>query len=109
VAGTIFLDSRRSWPVASWAFRWVAEFLADRIEDEQAVDYLRRVIDSNMGILGLEESGDFSPAVRRQILHLLREDLVPDARVRLPSENFDREAALEILGQLANMAREVSN
>lgn len=38
---------------------------------------------------------------------LLANELVPDAERRLPAENFDREAGLEVLQQLARMAREL--
>lgn len=109
MAGTIFVAPNRTWAVASWAFHWVAEYLADHVEDKEATDYLREVIDSNMGLLSLkEDTGDFSPPVRQQILNLLQHELVPDAERRLPTENFDREGALNLLRQLADLAREAS-
>jgi len=109
MAGTIFMAPNRTWPVASWAFHWVAEFLADNVEDKEAVDYLREVIDSNIGILSLmEEGGDFNASARRQILDLLQNKLVPDAERRLPSENFDRTGGLEVLQELSDMACEIS-
>lgn len=110
MAGTIFVAPNRTWPAASWAFHWVAEYLADNLTDKDAIDYLREVVDTNMGLLSLkEDGGDFTPRARHQILNLLRNNLVPDAEQRLPTENFDREGALELLQQLADMARDASN
>jgi hypothetical protein len=38
MSGIIFVAPNEHGPVASWAFHWVAEFLADNLEDLEAVD-----------------------------------------------------------------------
>jgi hypothetical protein len=59
--------------------------------------------------MALDLDADFPEPTRTTILRLLATELVPDARNRLPTEDFDRDGALRVLQQLADMAREASN
>jgi len=106
MAGDIFLTKDRHWATASWAFRWAAEFLAANVNDDAVVARLRVIVDNNLNIIDLD---DFEPNERARILELLRNKLLPDAESRLPTEDFDREGALEILKELSDMARDVSS
>jgi hypothetical protein len=106
MAGDIFLARDRHWTTASWAFRWAAEFLAASVNDDAIVARLRVIVDNNLNVIDLD---DFQPAERARILDLLQNKLLPDAERRLPTDDFDREGALEILKKLSDMAREVSS
>lgn len=104
MAGDIFVSKDQHWTVASWAFYWAAEFLISNLDDEEAVAWIKEVVDEHIMVLNLD--ADFSKDARKTILSLLANELVPDAAKRLPTDDFDREAGLETLQQLAGMARD---
>lgn len=78
------------------------EFLIKSIDDPAARNELLEIQDNN---LGLVDVADFDGDVQRQVLRLLRDDLVPDARQHLRPDIGDREGYLQVLQQLSDMAR----
>lgn len=102
VAGTIAITRDDRWSVASWAFHWVVQYLIDHIDDADAVRRLREIEEYNLGWVGLD---DFSEQQRRKILHLLQQEIVPDAEQRLLPQDPARERAISTIRELADMAR----
>ncbi len=102
MAGTIAVTRDVRWSVASWAFHWVVQYLVNHVDDEDVVSRLQEIEENNLGWVGLD---DFSAEQRQKILHILRQEIVPDAEQRLVLEDPDREHAINIIRELAEMAR----
>jgi hypothetical protein len=104
MAGAVFVTQDLIWTASSSGLHWVGEFLFDHLEDPQAREYVREILDNNIGSLALD---DFSPTARHQVLNLLRDELVDDARERLSPDPIRRQNYLEALQELEEMARAV--
>lgn len=102
MAGTIAITRDDRWSVASWAFHWVVQHLIDHVDDGDAVSRLREIEEHNLGWVGLD---DFSVEQRQKILHILQREIVPEAEQRLLPQDLDRERAISVIRELADMAR----
>jgi hypothetical protein len=90
------------WPVSGALFDWNLEFLAERLDDENARQRLQEIVDYNLGSLWLSE---FDKAARRAIVELLRKDLIITAVRDLPTGDH-KDAGLEQLRELATLAQQ---
>jgi hypothetical protein len=102
VAGTVAITRDDLWSVAYWAFHWVVDYLIDHVGDADIVSRLREIEDNNLGWVGLD---DFSVEQRQKILPILQHEIVPDAERRLVPQDPDRERAISVIRELADMAR----
>lgn len=101
MAGTVAITRDDRWSVPSWAFHWVVEYLIDHVDDADVVNRLQEIEELNLGWLGLD---DFSGEQRQKILHILQEEIVQDAEQRLLPQDLDREHAISVMRELAEMA-----
>lgn len=102
MAGTILLTDDDTWSVASWAFYWVLDTLVEHVADDELVRQLREIEQENIGMLGLH---DFAPEQQQRILDFLRNDIVPEAERNLLPDDPNRERAIDVIRELATMAR----
>lgn len=68
----------------------MVQHLIDHVDDEDVVSRLREIEEYNIGWVELD---DFSEEQRRKILHILQQELVPEAEQRLLPQAQDRERA----------------
>jgi hypothetical protein len=102
MAGDFWLSQEERWAVNNSLYRWALEFLISSVNDRVTVSALEEIRDANLGLVNL---ADFEPAVRSEILRLLRGNLVPDAITRLPPDMPGRESFIGGLKNLADLAR----
>jgi hypothetical protein len=103
MAALIALRPDLDWQASGGLFDWVLEFLASRVSDRSAAERLKEIEDNNLGSLWISE---FPTVVQREILTLLRNDLVPAAARDLPDSDR-RDDALKSLQELADLTYEV--
>ncbi|MDQ3404482.1 MAG: hypothetical protein M3548_14015 [Actinomycetota bacterium] len=104
MAGDIWINEDARWPVNSSLYHWVLEFLILNLDDLDTVANLEEIRDNNLGIVDVE---DYPLPMRERIVTLLRDELVPDATVRLPHDMRNRDGYIDALGELALMAQSV--
>jgi hypothetical protein len=102
MSGTIAIQNDRRWSAASWVFDWVVNLLADRIDDQDLVQTLHEVIEENLGWVDLES---LPREWQRQIIEIIRDELVPASEGRLPRSLPNRDEIMNHLRSLAEMAR----
>jgi hypothetical protein len=101
MAGDFWLSKEERWAVNNSLYHWALEFLISSVNDRATVRRLEEVRDANLGLVNL---ADFEPAVRSEILGLLRGNLVQDAIDRLPRDMPARESFISGLKNLADLA-----
>jgi hypothetical protein len=101
MAGDFWLTRKTRWVVNSSLYHWALEFLILSLNDQELVQELAEIRDTNIGLVNLE---DFDAKAQRKILELLRDNLVDDAMARLPADLPSRESFTGGLQELADLA-----
>jgi hypothetical protein len=101
MSGTIVFGEGADWSVSSGVFNWVINYLADTVDDELTRDELRLIDEQNFRWLNLS---DLSETGRQQVLSILRQDIEPYAREKLPPTEL-REDTVAKIGELGELAR----
>jgi hypothetical protein len=87
------------WSASGGLFDWTLEFLSERLSDTETADWLRTVVEDNLGSVWFHE---FPPATQEEIARILRSDLLDAARKELP-ERPGKAGALEKLEELVHL------
>lgn len=102
VSGWVSVDQDLHWQASSWFIGWVARFVRDNLPDGHCLlGTIASLQDQDPAVLDLTRMDSES---RRALLIRFRDDLVPDARRRLPSYKVGLPRYLAKLQQLADMA-----
>jgi hypothetical protein len=97
MAALIMVQPGRDWQSSGGLFDWTLEYLIPRLSDKEAADWLRTVVEQNLGSFWIP---DLPPATQDEIYTLLRTDLLAAAKRELPDE------ALDQLQELINLTYE---
>ena len=103
MATLISLGPELDWQASGGLFDWTLEFLIDRLEDDEAIDRLREIVDNNLGSLWLS---DLPPRAVPDALRLLADELIPAGERALPDGDH-KTYAIEQLRTLAALADHV--
>jgi hypothetical protein len=104
MSGYISLSSNTGWQATSGLFRFVANFIADRVQNKELATHIHDMIEFNLPHqISLDE---LSPDNRREVLNILQNDIVGHAQENLPDSTETRDALLNHLRELADLARE---
>lgn len=79
----ILVSEEYGWSASFGLFEWTVGFLRDAVTDESTKDWLRTVLDENLGVVDLSTLPERG---RREILHALRESFVPAINARFPDD-----------------------
>jgi hypothetical protein len=104
MAGAIVIASEQIWMASNSPFRWVVDYLLEKLGDGTAKDEIKSVADHGFDTLDLDNADQFTPTDRVEILRVLRDHLVADAERRLPSDLGGRDEYLRTLAELAEQA-----
>jgi hypothetical protein len=99
MAGLIALRPGVDWTASGGLFDWTLEFLIARLRDEEAVDWLRQVVENNLGSVWI---GEFDLATQDEIVTHLRSELLAAAERELP-EGSHKPEALRSLQSLVDL------
>lgn len=102
MAALILVKPGLDWTASGGLFDFTLEFLISRLSDEKAAASLQAVVDNNLGSVWLTE---FPTATQQEIFELLRTELLPEAKRKLP-ESPAKASALALLQQLADLTRD---
>ena len=91
MAALIMVREGRDWQSSGALFDWTLEYLIPRVSDEKTAEWLRTVVDENLGNLWIP---DLPAGAQEEIYTLLRTELLAAARRDLPA------AAVEELREL---------
>lgn len=104
MAGAIVLSPDQMWMASNSPFRWVVDYLLEKISDSPAKDEIKNIAEHGYDIIDLDNSDQFTPADRAEILRVLHEHLVADAEQRLPANLGGRDQYVCVLAELADQA-----
>jgi hypothetical protein len=96
VAALIMVRPGKDWQSSGGLFDWTLEFLIPRLSDSGTADWLRTVVDQNLGSLWIP---DLPKTTQDEIYGLLQSGLVPAARAELP----DGPAKADAIDQLQEL------
>lgn len=102
MAGAIVIAPDEIWMVSNSPFRWVVDYLADKLSDGPAKEQLKAIADQGFDTLDLDNPDQFTPIDRAKILRMLHERLVPDAERLLPLDLSSRDEYVRALAELAD-------
>ena len=94
MAAVIVVREGRDWQSSGALFDWTLEYLIPRLSDEKTAEWLRSVVDENLGSLWLP---DLPAEAQDEICGLLRSGLLSAAEREVP-------AAVDQLRELAELA-----
>src|SRR5262245_62129606 len=103
MAALISLGPDLDWQASGGLFDWTLEFLIERLNNAEATDRLREIVDNNLGSLWLS---DLPPQVGQVALHLLADQLVPLGERTMPDNDYKDQAISQLRG-LATLAEHV--
>lgn len=103
MAGTIAITNTETWSVNSSAYHWVLDYLIEHVTNPDVKRQLQEIDDNNLGWVGLT---DFAEPHRSEMLHMLADQIVPDAERRLFPGNPDREKSIDVFRELRDLARQ---
>ena len=86
MAALIMVREGRDWQSSNALFDWILEFLIPRVTDEKTADWLRTIVDENLGSLWIP---DLPPETQEEIHTLLQGDLIRAAEHDLPPAALD--------------------
>lgn len=101
MAALIMVREGRDWQSSAALFDWTLEYLIPRVTDEKTADWLRTVVDENLGNLWIP---DLPAEAQEQICSLIQSGLLGAAERELPA-GPDKPAALAQLHELVAMTR----
>ncbi len=81
MAALIMVREGRDWQSSGALFDWTLEYLIPRVSDDKTAEWLRTVVDENLGNLWIP---DLPPESQEEIYTLLRTELLTAARRDLP-------------------------
>lgn len=105
MAGTIELEPGTEWSAATWLYDLALTITADHLDSPALTQRLHEVVDSNFGWTNL---ADYAPLERNAILNSMRTHLVTAAQTRLPATVPNRDQALDLLQNLADLATHIT-
>lgn len=105
MAGVIVISPDQMWTASNSPFRWVLDYLLDKLGDGPAKDEVKNIADHGYDTLDLDNPAQFTPTDRTQILRILHDHLVTDAEQHLPIDLGGRGDYLSALTDLAEQAR----
>src|SRR5690242_14772691 len=95
MAALIMVREGRDWQSSNALFDWTLEYLIPRVTDEKTADWLRTIVDENLGSLWIP---DLPPEAQEEICTLLRAGLLGTAARELPDD-----AAVDQLRELVDL------
>ena len=99
MAALIVVRPGADWQSSGGLFDWTLEFLIPKLSDRKTAEWLRSVVDNNVGSIGIHE---FPRETQEEIVTLLRTALVPAAERELP-EGPAKAAAIDRLHELVDL------
>jgi hypothetical protein len=87
MAALIMVRPGRDWQSSGGLFDWTLEYLIPRLSDKETADWLRTVVEQNLGSIWIP---DLPPHTQDQIYDLLRTEILAAARRELPAEAQDQ-------------------
>jgi hypothetical protein len=87
MAALIMVRPDRDWQSSSGLFDWTLEYLIPRISDEKTAEWLRMVVDENLGNLWIPDLPD---QAQEEIYDVLRTGVVAAAVHELPPSAVDQ-------------------
>ena len=81
MAALIMVRPGVDWQSSGGLFDWTLEFLIPKLSDRRAAEWLRTVVDNNLGSIGIP---DFPTETQEEIVNLLRGGLIRAAERELP-------------------------
>jgi hypothetical protein len=101
MAALIMVRDGSSWQASGGLFEWTLDYLIPRVGDEKTAEWLRTVVDDNLGQLWLP---DLPPEAQDEIRGLLVDpDLLTTAELDLP-DGPAKPHALSLLQELIALA-----
>lgn len=104
MAGAIVMAPDEIWMASNSPFRWVVDYLMDKLSNGPAKDQIKTIADQGFDTLDLDDPDQFTPIDRTNILRILHEHLVSDAEQRLPPDVGGRDEYVRVLAELADQA-----
>lgn len=86
MAALIMVRPGRDWQSSGGLFEWTLEYLIPRVSDPSTAEWLRTVVDENLGNLWIP---DLPSATQGEIVTLLRSGLLAAAERELPPAALD--------------------
>ncbi len=99
MAALILVKPGVDWTASGGLFDWTLEFLIARISDKGAAEWMRTVVDNNLGSLWFTQ---FPEETQEEIFRLLRSNIVDAAERELP-DGPAKPAAVARLRELAEL------
>jgi len=87
MAALIMVRPDRDWQSSGGLFDWTLEYLIPRLADEKAAEWLRTIVEENLGMLWIPDLPD---EVQEEIYDLLRSGVVAAAAHELPPTAVDQ-------------------
>jgi hypothetical protein len=87
MAALILVRGDRDWQSSGGLFEWTLEYLIPRVSDEKTADWLRTIVDENLGNLWIP---DLPYGAQEEIYALLRGGVVAAAVHELPPAAVDQ-------------------
>ena len=87
MAALIMVRPDRDWQSSGALFDWTLEYLIPRLADEKTAEWLRTIVEENLGMLWLPDLPD---EAREEIYDLLRAGVVAAAAHELPPAAVDQ-------------------
>jgi hypothetical protein len=97
MAALIMVREGRDWQSSGALFDWTLEYLIPRLADEKAAEWLRTVVDENLGALWIP---DLPPETQEEIYTLLRTGVIAAAE-----RDFPGSPAVDELRELVELTR----
>jgi hypothetical protein len=82
MAALIMVRPGRDWQASGGLFDWTLEYLIPRLSDAATAEWLRTVVEENLGSLWIP---DLPYPAQREIYELMRADLLRAAEKELPA------------------------
>ena len=87
MAALIMVRPDRDWQSSGGLFDWTLEYLIPRLAEEKAAEWLRTIVEENLGMLWIPDLPD---EVQAEIYDLLRSGVVAAAAHELPPTAVDQ-------------------
>jgi hypothetical protein len=87
MAALIMVRPDRDWQSSGGLFDWTLEYLIPRLSDEKTAEWLRTIVEENLGMLWIPDLPD---EAQEEIYDLLRAGVVTTAAHELPPAAVDQ-------------------
>lgn len=102
MAGTIAVAPQVRWSAAGWLFDLVVDILKERVDDPDTRADLDEIVEQGLGWVSVD---DYPAPVAAALRQTLRDEVVAAADARLPESLANRDEALRLVRDLADLAR----